>query len=310
MDRMNGTRLGGLLLMVLTACIATACWRRTGNGKAVAEKEIPVGVVHTTEGDSLWQAVKMAQQLPTAFSAAYQLSFSQVAEDGRRGPKGMQVSGQLRLSADSVLWLTAGMFGLEAVQAWIHHDSIWLVNKMEGAVDVYPLSVWRKRWPFLTLAERTERQFFASVLMGVIPEALLRMEVVYMERRPAAEGGAEVLRFGLLPAAGLNTVGLVICDVASADFKLQALYWLDPESFDLTQPLSANSWALSAAAAAALDKAAMRMRYPTPDSRKLYWRQSDGFTVNIQLTFSKRKENEPVEIPIALPGKYTVRYAE
>ena len=309
MDRINVKWLGNLLLMVLAACIATACWRR-GGGKNGVWPEAPVEVSHTTEGDSLWRAVGLTQQLPTTFSAGYKLTFTQVSEKGRSGQKGVQVNGQLRQSADSLLWLTVGMFGVETLQAWVHHDSIWLVNKMEGAVDVYALSVWRERWPFLTLAAQTERQFFSSVLIGVIPEALLQSEVAYMERRPAAEGGAEVLRFGLLPVAGQHAVGLVVCDVAATDFRLKGLYWLTPEMLNLGQPMSVQASELPAAAAAVLDKAAMRMRYPTPESRKLYWRQSDGFEINIKLTFNKLIVNEPVEVPITLPKKYTVRYAE
>ncbi len=309
MDGINVGKAHGLLAVLLVACIATGCWQRDKNGKTGVGAEAPVDVCHTVEGDSLWREVGLAQGLPATFSAAYQLTFSN-AEADKGGGKGMRVSGQLRHSADSVLWMTAGLFGMEAFRAWVKHDSVWVVNKMEGAVDVYDLSVWRGQWPFLTLADRTEQQFVTAVLLGMIPEALLRMEVVYMERRPAAEGGAEVLRFGLLPAAGENTAGLVVCDVAVADFRLLALYWLGPETLPLAQPVQAMGAALPAAAAAALDNAALRLSYPTADSRQLYWRQADGAGVNIQLTYSKRKVNEPVEVPTDLPKKYKVRYAE
>lgn len=304
MDGISVRRTGYLLAILLVVSIVTGCGERHKGGKGSAGTDEPVDVCHTAEGDSLWREVGRAQELPATFSAAYQLTFS-----GASG-KGMRISGQLRRSADSVLWLTAGMFGMEGFRAWIKHDSVWVVNKMEGVADIYALSVWRERWPFLTLADRTERQFVTAVLLGKIPEALLQAEVVYMERRPAAGGGAEVLRFGLLPAAGPNTAGLLVCDVAVADYRLLALYWLTPETLPLARPVQSMGAALPAAAAAALDQAALRLSYPTPDSRQLYWRQADGGGFDIQLTYSKRKVNEPVEVPTDLPKKYTVRYVE
>ena len=311
MDGVSVRRAGYLLAVILVACVATGCRHHDRDGKKNHGAHEPVDVCHTVEGDSLWREVGAAQIPPSTFSAAYQLTFSNVAADkGESGGKGMRVSGQLRRSADSVLWMTAGMFGIEAFRAWMKRDSLWVLNKMEGAVDVYALSAWRAQWPFLTLAERTEQPFVTAVLLGVIPEALLQAEVVYMERRPAAGGGAEVLRFGLLPAAGLNPAGLVVCDVAVADFRLLDLYWLTPETLSPMQLLPVMGAALPAAAAAALDKAALRLSYPTADSRQLTWRQADGSGVNIQLTYSKRKVNEPVEVSTDLPKKYKVRYVE
>ena len=144
--------------------------------------------------DSLWQAVGSAQAMPATFSANYQLEFKERPASGTGG-KSVRLSGQVRLSADSVLWLSAGMFGLEAFRVWLKQDSIWMVNRLESAAEVYALSVWRNRWPFLALGAQAERRFVTAVLLGLIPDVLQRAEVVYMERRPAAAGGAEVLRF-------------------------------------------------------------------------------------------------------------------
>ena len=304
MDGISVRKAGGLLAVLLAAGLAAGCWHRDKDGQKGHGAQEAADVCHTTEGDSLWREVGAAQVLPATFSAAYQLTFAGASD------KGMRVSGQLRRSADSVLWMTAGLFGMEAFRAWIQRDSVWVMNKMEGTVDIYSISAWRGQWPFLTLADRTEPQFVTAVLLGTVPEALQRMEVAYMERRPAAGGGAEVLRFGLLPAAGLNTVGLLVCDVAVADFRPLAWYWLTPETLPFAQAGPAIGTAWPAAAAAALDKAALRLSYPTPDSRQLYWRQADGAGVNIQLTYSKKKVNEPVEVSTDLPKKYKVRYVE
>lgn len=232
--------------------------------------------------------------------------------EGRGGAQGgLRVSGQWRLSADGVLWLTGGLFGLEAFRAWVTQDSLVVLNRMEGKADIYALAVWRDRLSLPVTVVEDARRFVTAVLLGLIPDELQAVEVCYMERRPAAEGGAEALRFGLLPAGkGSLWPGLLVCDVTSDGFRLQALYGLLPETMGFTQPLSTVGTALPAAAAAALDTAPLRLLYPSPDSRRLSWRDAGGKSMDVQLTYSKVKMNEPVEVSTDLPKKYAVRYVE
>lgn len=297
-----------LALMALVAGCGERPDRRAAGGAADAEAE---AARWTAVSDSLWQAVGCAQALPETFSANYQLGFKERPASGAAG-KSVRLSGQVRLSAEGVLWLSAGMFGLEAFRIWLKQDSIWIVNRMEATADVYALSVWRHRWPFLALGAQAERRFVTAVLLGLIPDQLQRAEVVYMERRPAAAGGAEVLRFGLQPAAGQATAwtGLLVCDVESGNYRLQGLYWLMPEALGFEQPLQTVGAALPAAAAAALDGAVLSLRCPTADSRRLDWRRPDGSGVEIQLDYNRQKWNEAVEVSTDLPKKYTLRYAE
>lgn len=315
MDRTTAVRLWHGALGALTVCLVMAFWAtgckerpgRTDGGEMAGAEAARWAAV----SDSLWQAVGSAQAMPATFSANYQLEFKERPASGTGG-KSVRLSGQVRLSADSVLWLSAGMFGLEAFRVWLKQDSIWMVNRLESTAEVYALSVWRNRWPFLALGAQAERRFVTAVLLGLIPDVLQRAEVVYMERRSAAAGGAEVLRFGLQPAAGQATAwaGLLVCDVAADGYRLQALHWLLPETLGFAQPLQTMGAALPAAAAAALDAAVLSLRCPTPDNRLLTWRQPDGSGVDIQLTYHKQKWNEPVVVSTDLPKKYTVRYAE
>lgn len=310
----------GRLCGTLAVCLVAACWLllmvgckdRPGRSEAGGGMNSGADAVRwAAVSDSLWAEVGRAQSGPATFSANYQLTFKEQPASGAGG-KSVRLGGQLRLSADSVLWLSAGMFGLEAFRIWLKQDSIWIVNRLESTADVYALSVWRNRWPFLALGARAERRFVTAVLLGLIPDQLQQAEVVYMERRPAAAGGAEVLRFGLQPAAGREAAwdGLLVCDVAAEGHRLQGLYWLMPETMGFVQPLRTVGGALPAAAAAALETAPLSLRCPTPDSRRLRWRQSDGSGVDILLDFSKQKWNEPVEVTTDLPKKYTVRYAD
>lgn len=295
-------------LMALVAGCGERSGRRAADGALEAEAEAGRWAAVS---DSLWREVGRAQALPATFSANYQLGFKEQPAGGAGG-KSVRLSGQVRLSSDSVLWLSAGMFGLEAFRIWLKQDSIWIVNRMEATADVYALSVWRNRWPFLAWGAQAEQRFVTAVLLGLIPEPLQMAEVVYMERRPAAAGGAEVLRFGLQPAAGQATVrpGLLVCDVEAGNYRLQGLYWLLPETMGFEQPLQTVGKALPAAAAAALDGAVLSLRCPTADSRRLSWRASDASGVEIQLDYNRQKWNEPVEVSTDLPKKYTLRYAE
>lgn len=300
-----------LLSALMVGCGERAGRRAPGGAAGGAEDAEAEAGRWAAVSDSLWREVGRAQALPATFSANYQLGFKERPASGAGG-KSVRLSGQVRLASDGVLWLSAGMFGLEAFRIWLKQDSIWIVNRMEATAEVYALSVWRNRWPFLALGAQAERRFVTAVLLGLIPEPLQRAEVVYMERRPAAAGGAEVLRFGLQPAAGQASAwtGLLVCDVEAGNYRLQGLYWLLPETMGFVQPLQTVGKALPAAAAAALDGAVLSLRCPTPDSRQLSWRSSEASGVEIQLDYSKQKWNEPVEVSTDLPKKYTLRYAE
>lgn len=307
-------RIAGLVLLGgLTAALLFGCKERRGrpSGGGMAGASVGADAAASTDADSLWRVVMAAQVWPNTFSANYQLGFSGL-KDGAASKGGLRVSGQWRLSADGVLWLTGGLFGLEAFRAWVTQDSLVVLNRMEGKADIYALAVWRERLSLPLTAVGDARRFVTAVLLGLIPDELQAAEVCYMERRPAAEGGAEALRFGLLPAVGKGGLwpGLLVCDVTLDGFHLQALYGLLPETMGFTQPLSTVGTALPAAAAAALDAAPLRLLYPSPDSRRLSWRDAGGKGVDVQLTYSKVKMNEPVEVSTDLPKKYAVRYVE
>lgn len=313
MDRETLIKLWrGVWPVCLVACwLLTACKERGGHREATGEIVLEATGRWDAVSDSLWQAVGQAQVWPVSYTSGYQLTFLEKTATGTGG-KRLRLGGQLRMLTDSVLWLTAGMFGLEAFRLWVKQDTVWSVNSLEGEVDVRALSNLRHRWPLWLAGEGTGQRFVEAVLLGLIPEPLQMAEVVYMERRPAAAGGAEVLRFGLQPAAGQATAwtGLLVCDVEAGNYRLQGLYWLMPETMGFGQPLQTVGKALPAAAAAALDGAVLSLRCPTADSRRLSWRASDASGVEIQLDYNRQKWNEPVEVSTDLPKKYTLRYAE
>ncbi len=272
-------------LFLCAAVLWTGCQRQALLEKVEASRNGGDVALSSADSDSLWRMVVQHQQPPRSFQAAYQLSFrsisapSSIETDSKTTPDNtggsVQISGQLRYAGDSVLWLSGKWMGIEAFRAWITPDSAYLINRMEREIYAYKIP-----------SEEVQiSRLMASIMLGSIPQEMQQVKPLYSEWQPRSETSPEVLRFGLkidsLPMMLDTLNSLLEYEVAASDFHLRSV------SF-----------------------AGLKLTYRIPDGWMVRWLPKNGKGFEVNMTYSKQKWNEPVEVDTEKPKKYVVRYEE
>lgn len=306
MDRTTLVKIGRFLWAIcLAVVLATAC--KTSRAPRHGDGPTPSEAAAEAVADSLWQAVCSAQRLPETWSAGYQIQFSAQKPGGKSGDKSLRLSGQLRMVGDSLLWLSGGMLGLEAFRAWSLGDSLWVMNRLEGTVDVYAYADWRQRlsvagldvWVARLADGRAVRAFLAAVLSGRMPDL---SQAFALSASPAllpavSEGVSARRLWRLEPVA-----------VGAAQAQIPFVLWCET-SADSHRLLALR--ALEENGAGAEDGTPLfELHYPDADHWQLTGRQGDGAAFSVQVVYSKRRENGEVEVSTEIPKKYRIRYAD
>lgn len=286
-------RISTITLFLCAVVWCTGCQRQTLLEKVEASRMGGDVALTSAESDSLWRMVVRHQHPPHSFQAAYQLGLRSIAAassdattsaeiktteaasaETTKGSS-IQLSGQLRYSGDSVLWLSGKWMGIEAFRAWITPDSAYLINRMEREIYAYKIPTQGVN----------VSQLMASIMLGSIPQEMQQIKPVYSQWLPKSESSPEVLRFGLkidsLPKMfdTLNT--LLEYEVAASDFHLRSV------SF-----------------------AGLKLTYQIPDGWTVRWSPKSGKGTEINMTYSKQKWNEPVSVDTEKPKKYKIIYEE
>lgn len=333
MDRTTAVKTTGYVLVAcLVAGALFGCRSRDDKSRWKSSETMLTGPEGGLElaADSLWREVMCAQRLPQTFSAGYQLTFKMTPASGAGG-QSVRLSGQVRMVEDSILWISAGMFGLEAFQAWVREDSLWVLNRMEGTVDVYVGAVWSERLAFILgnlpvlpsamadsrKAANAVRAWLAALFSGRIPypfqdwTATCPVDEAASVSVPALTAGGA--RWHLYPP---QTVWERYAIGVAPKARMMGVVEIGAEGLKsiTIRPVGASvNDAVAEAAAVSSETASeafLRLSYPDANHWQLSGRQPDGAKFSLQVTYNKRKENEPVTIPMAIPEKYTIRYAD
>lgn len=115
---MNPILNKSLVLLLILGLIQSAC-----KAKKVSVTQPPV-VKHDTTAITAYDVLKSTIKPWTFFSGKINAEYTD-------GSKNIDVSITLRMYKDSLIWVSAGMFGIEGVRALINKDSVVILNKLE-----------------------------------------------------------------------------------------------------------------------------------------------------------------------------------
>lgn len=71
------------------------------------------------------------------------------------------VTGQIRMIYDSLIWISAGKFGIEAFRILINKDSVYILNKLEQTLKVHHAGILREY-----LSNFSQLRHFQNILLG------------------------------------------------------------------------------------------------------------------------------------------------
>ena len=128
---MNNKTIGIFLMLILLASCAGK--KNKTSGPPVVKLNIDSSIHNPTATDILSFTLKPW----TYFSSKVDLEFRQ--NDGKK----INANGSIRMYKDSLIWISAGMFGIEGFRILINKDSVIILNKLEKKYFIYKTSEFK-----------------------------------------------------------------------------------------------------------------------------------------------------------------------
>jgi hypothetical protein len=128
---LNNKKIGILFIIIFLASCASKKNKITA--PPVVKLDIDSAIHNPTASDILSFTLKPW----TYFSSKVDFDFRQA--DGKK----ISANGSIRMYKDSLIWISAGMFGIEGYRILINNDSVIILNKLEKKYSIYKTSEFK-----------------------------------------------------------------------------------------------------------------------------------------------------------------------
>lgn len=113
--------------------LASCASKKKAVAPPIVKIEIDSAIHNPTASDILSFTLKPW----TYFSSKVDFEFKQ--DDGKK----INANGSIRMYKDSLIWVSAGMFGIEGYRILINKDSVIILNKLEKKYNIYKTSEFK-----------------------------------------------------------------------------------------------------------------------------------------------------------------------
>jgi hypothetical protein len=132
MVNMMNSRIIGIICAIIFLASCASKKNKSITPPVVINK-IDTAIHNPTASDILSFTIKPW----TFFSSKIDFEFRQA--DGKK----INANGSIRMYKDSLIWISAGMFGLEGFRILINKDSVLILNKLEKKYNIYKTSEFK-----------------------------------------------------------------------------------------------------------------------------------------------------------------------